>query len=115
MQIRELTLQELDTVYEMIELEYDLSYDEFEDLIYEMREYKMFGIFECGILITYAGVSIETNLLLKRHLKIHEFISVDIKNSDKYAQEMKSYLQDFAKISACEKIIIQDQKNIFYL
>jgi len=115
MQIRSLTLQELDTIYEMIELEYDLSYDEFEDLIYDMRDYKMIGIFECDILICYAGVTIETNLLLKRHLKIHELITVEIKNAQKYSQEMKIYLQDYAKISACSSIIIQDAKNIFYL
>lgn len=115
MQIRELTLQELDIVYEMIELHYNLSYDEFEDLIYDMKDYKMFGIFECDILITYAGATIETNLLLKRHLKIHELISVEIKNSEKYSNEMRLYLQDFAKLSACNSIIIQNPESIFYL
>ena len=115
MQIRELTLQELDIIYEMIELKYELSYDEFEDLIYDMKDYKMFGIFECDILLCYAGLTIETTLFLKRHLKIHELITVEIKNAQKYSDEMKLYLQDFAKISACQSIIIQDTKSIFYL
>jgi len=105
MQLRKITLKELDIVYEMIELKYDLNYDEFEDIIYEMKEYTMLGVFECDILIAYAGVSIETNLLLKRHLKIHEIIVVEINNAQKYEDELKLYLQDFAKLSACESIV----------
>ena len=105
MQLRKITLQELDIVYEMIELRYDLSYNEFEDIIYEMKEYTMLGVFECDILIAYAGVSIETNFLLKRYLKVHEIITVEIKNAKKYEDELKAYLQDFAKLSACESIV----------
>ena len=69
MQIRELDLKELDTIYEVLsQLRRELSYKEFEDLIYDMRhmEYKMIGVMDGERLITYAGVSIQTNLYHRR-------------------------------------------------
>jgi len=61
MQIRELDLKELLTAYEVVsQLRTSLSYKEFEDLIYDMRdmEYKMIGIMDGETLITYAGVAV---------------------------------------------------------
>ncbi|MDQ1337990.1 MAG: hypothetical protein QG617_957 [Campylobacterota bacterium] len=65
MQIRELDLKELLSAYDAVsQLRTTLTYDEFEDLIYEMRsmEYKMFGIMDGEKLIAYAGAAIQTNL-----------------------------------------------------
>ena len=108
MQIRELNLKELYTVYDVIKQLYkELSYKEFEDLIYDMRymDYKMIGVFEKDILITYAGVSIQTTLKNKRHLKVFDFVTDDKYDNKKYDEIMKSYLEDYAKVGMCENII----------
>jgi len=108
MQIRELDLKELYTVYEVVkQLRIGLSYKEFEDLIYDMRymEYKMIGILENDELITYAGVCIQTTLKNKRHLKVFDFITDEKYDFKKYDEIMKEYLYDYSKTGMCESII----------
>ena len=109
MQIRELNLKELYTVYDVLkQLRQDLSYKEFEDLIYDMRhmEYKMIGLFEGETLITYAGVAIQTNLYHKRHLFVFELVTDEKFRSQKYGEMMLEYLADFAKIGMCQNIVL---------
>ncbi|CAI6145622.1 MAG: hypothetical protein SPLUMA1_SPLUMAMAG1_00066 [uncultured Sulfurimonas sp.] len=56
-----MNLKELDGIYEVLsQLRVDLSFKEFDDLVYDMRDmgYKMIGLFERGKLITYAGVAV---------------------------------------------------------
>ena len=108
MQIRELNLKELDIVYELVsQLHTQLSYKEFEDLIYDMRdmEYKMIGLMDNEKLITYAGISIQTNLYHKRHLYIYELVTDEAYRLRKYANMMMEYLQDYAKMGMCENIV----------
>ncbi len=107
MQIREMSLKELDIVYEIIkELYINLSYDEFEDLVYEMKEinYKMLGILDNGALISYAGVSIQTTFLDKRHLKVFDFVTSKNFNKEKYTKLMKEFLADYAKMAMCKSV-----------
>jgi len=109
MQIREITLQELETVYEVVkQLRVDLSYKEFEDLIYDMRhmEYKMIGVFEGESLITYAGVAIQTNLYHKRHLFVFDLVTDEKYQSKGYGAMMMEYLHDYAKMGMCENIVL---------
>jgi len=108
MQTREITLKELDTVYELIKELYNwLEYDEFENLIYDMREinYKMLGVFEKCELISFAGVAILTTLKDKRHLRVFDFITKNKEQNKKYDKLMKEYVEDYAKIAMCLKII----------
>jgi len=107
MQIRELNLKELYTVYDVVVQHFsELSYKEFEDIIYDMRhmEYKMLGVMEGEELLCYAGVAIQTSLKHKRHLKVFEIV-LDKKSETKYLQEMKSYLEDYAKMGMCNGVI----------
>jgi len=109
MQIREMTLKELDTVYNLlVQLRDELSYEEFEDLIYEMRhmEYKMIGIFEKEKLISYAGVAVQTNLYHKRHLYIFDLVTDVAQRSQGYGKMMLEYLKDYAKMAACENMVL---------
>jgi GNAT superfamily N-acetyltransferase len=109
MQIRELDLRELLTAYGVVsQLRTTLTYDEFEDLIYEMRsrEYKMFGIMDGEKLITYAGVAIQTNLYHKRHLYIFDLVTDEKYRDKKYGAMMLEYLNDFAKMGMCENIVL---------
>lgn len=109
MQIRELDLKELLTAYEVIsQLRVDLSYKEFEDLIYDMRdmEYKMLGIMNGEELITYAGVAVQTNLYHKRHLYVFELVTDEKYRGKKYGEMMLDYLYDYAKIGMCENIVL---------
>ena len=109
MQIREISLKELDVAFEVVkELRTELTYDEFEDLIYEMQHqnYKMFGIFERGKLITYAGVSILVNLYHKRHLYLYDLVTLSSRRSGGYGKTMLEYLYDYAKIQNCENIVL---------
>lgn len=109
MQIRELNLKELFVAYNVIkQLRPELSYDAFEDLIYDMRhmEYKMFGIFEKEELITYAGVAVQTNLYYKRHLYIFDFVTDTRYRNQGYAKMMMAYLTDYAKTAMCENIVL---------
>lgn len=109
MQIREMSLKELYTIYDILkQLRCELSYDAFEDLIYEMRhmEYKMFGLFEKGELICYAGASVLTNLYHKRHLFIFDLVTDEKYRSQGYAKLMLEYLQDYAKTAACENLVL---------
>jgi ribosomal protein S18 acetylase RimI-like enzyme len=109
MQIREISLKELDIVYKVIkELRVELSYDEFEDLIYDMRhmEYTMMGVFEKGELICYAGVAVQTNLYHKRHLYIFDLVTAMNYRSRGYGKMMLEYLRDYAKTAACEYLVL---------
>ena len=109
MQIRELNLKELYTVYDVLsQLRVDLSYKEFEDLIYDMRhiEYKMFGIMQRDKLITYAGVSVVTNLYHKRHLYVYDLVTDEKYRCQGYAKKMFEYLNDYAKTCMCENIVL---------
>jgi hypothetical protein len=108
MQIRELDLKELETVYEVLsQLRPELSYKEFEDLIYDMRhmEYKMIGVMEGEELISYAGVAIQTTFANKRHLKVFDFITSNKFDANKYDLIMKEYLNDYAKMGMCESVV----------
>lgn len=107
MQTRELDLKELYSVYDVVKQHYtELTYKEFEDLIYDMRymEYKMLGVMEGDKLLCYAGVSIQTSLKHKRHLKVFEIV-LDKNSETKYLEEMKIYLQDYAKMGMCKEVI----------
>ena len=109
MQIRELDLKELDMAFEVVsQLRTSLSYKEFEDLIYDMRdmEYKMIGIMDNEILITYAGVCVQTNLYHKRHLFIFELVTDEKYRGQKYGKMMLEYLHDYAKMGMCENIVL---------
>lgn len=109
MQIRELTLKELVMVYEVVsQLRETLSYDEFEDLIYDMRgmEYKMFGIMEHEKLVTYAGAAIQTNLYDKRHLFVFDLVTHEKYRGRGYGAMMLEYLHDYAKMGMCKNIVL---------
>jgi len=108
MQIREISLQELDIAYELIKELRELSYDEFEDLVYDMRhrEYKMFGLFERNILLSYAGVVVQTNLYHKKHLYIDDLVTKTSSRSCGYGNEMLEYLEDYAKIFQCRHMVL---------
>jgi len=90
------------------QLRVDLSYKEFEDLIYDMRdmEYKMLGIMNGEELITYAGVTVQTNLYHKRHLYVFELVTDEKYRGKKYGKMMLDYLYDYAKIGMCENIVL---------
>lgn len=122
MQIRELDLKELFTVYEVVsQLRTELSYKEFEDLIYDMRdmEYKMIGIMDGEELITYAGVAVSTNLYHKRHLYVYDFVT-DVKHRNSgYGKMMLEYLLDYAKMGMCKNIVLssaleKEKAHLFY-
>jgi len=105
MQIRQLSLKELYDAYEMVQYLYDLTYDEFEDLVYEMKEnYTMIGIFEKEKIFAYAGLNIMTTLKEKRHIRVYEIYAKE----EKYLNELKSYIEDYAKISAAKKVIYEN-------
>lgn len=109
MQIRELDLKELDTVYDVVsQLRTELSYKDFEDLIYDMRhmDYKMIGIMQDNELITYAGVAIQTNLYHKRHLYVYDLVTDEKHRSIGYGEMMLDYLKDYAKMGMCENIVL---------
>ena len=122
MQIRELNLKELQTVYEVVsQLRDTLSYKEFEDLIYDMRDmqYKMIGIMDGEILITYAGVCVQTNLYHKRHLFVFELVTDEKYRGQKYGKMMLDYLLDYAKMGMCENIVLssgleKEEADSFY-
>lgn len=122
MQIRELTLRELMMVYEVVsQLRTSLSYDEFEDLVYEMRsmQYKMFGIMEKDKLVTYAGVAIQTNLYDKRHLFVFDLVTGEAYRGKGYGKMMLEYLHDYAKMGMCENIVLssgfaREEAHCFY-
>jgi len=109
MQIRELDLKELYTVYDvLVQLRPELTYKEFEDLIYDMRymEYKMIGIIDKEKLITYAGVAVQTNLYHKRHLFVFDLVTDESSRGKGYGKMMLEYLTDYAKMGMCENIVL---------
>ncbi len=109
MQTREINLTELETAYEVVkELRTELSYDEFEDLVYDMRhqEYKMYGLFNGDELITYAGVNVQVNLYWKRHLFVYDLVTKASHRGRGYGKEMLTYLHDIARMFQCEHIAL---------
>jgi len=122
MQIRELDLKELLSAYEVLsELRTDLSYDEFEDLIYDMRDmqYKMIGLVNNNELITYAGVAIQTNFYHKRHLYVFDLVTLHKYQTQGYGQKMLDYLEDYARIGMCVNIVLssgfsREKAHLFY-
>ena len=124
MQIREMNFKELETIYEVLsQLRVELSFKEFDDLIYDMRhiDYKMIGLFERGTLITYAGVAVQTNFYHKRHLYVYDLVTDREYTDKKYKDEMLEYLESYAKTAMCENILLsssfqrEDIKNIYDL
>lgn len=122
MQIREMNLKELDRVYEILsQLRERLSYDEFEDLIYDMRhmDYKMIGLLERGELICFAGVAVQTNFYHKRHLYIFDFVTDKEYRNKGYGELMLEYLVDYAKTAMCENLVLssgfqREKAHLFY-
>jgi len=109
MQIREMNFKELDVAYEVLsQLRDSLTFKEFDDLVYDMRhmEYKMIGLFERGVLVTFAGVAVQTNFYHKRHLYIFDLVTDKNQRSKGYAKEMILYLEDYAKSAMCENIVL---------
>ena len=109
MQIRELTLKELYSVYDVLsQLRINLSYDEFENLVYDMRhiDYKMIGIMEKDVLVTFAGVAVGTNFYHKRHLFIYDFVTDEKYRAKGYGKMMLDYLKDYAKMAMCENLVL---------
>jgi len=100
MQIREISLKELYGAYELVKKIRDITYDEFEDLVYEMKDsYIMIGVFDKNNLLAYAGVSIVTSLKDKRHIRVYDLTFLD----EKSLKELKNYLEDYAKISMAKR------------
>ncbi|MFT7003880.1 MAG: GNAT superfamily N-acetyltransferase [Sulfurimonas sp.] len=122
MQIREIDLKELYMAYDVLkQLRLELTYKEFEDLIYDMRhmDYKMFGIMDKGKLITYAGVAVQTNLYYKRHLYVFDLVTDKPYRSKGYGKMMLDYLDDFARTCMCENVVLssgfkKERAHIFY-
>jgi len=122
MQIREMSLKELYEAYEVLkQLRIELSYTEFEDLIYEMRhiEYKMFGLFHRGELYTFAGAAVLTNLSYKRHLFVFDFVTDEKQRFMGYGKLMLDFLEDYAKTAMCQKVVLssgfeQEDAHAFY-
>jgi len=123
MQIRELNLKELYPIYDVVsQLRTELSYKEFEDLVYDMRhmDYKMIGIMQDDELITYAGVAIQTNLYHKRHLYVFDLVTDEKYRMQGYGRIMLDYLADFAKMGMCEKLVLssglkKERAHKFYI
>ena len=111
MQIRELALTELLDAYEVVKTLYtDLSYKNFEDLVYEMQKenYKMIGLFDKGALLAFIGLKIQTDLKYKKHLHLYEFIAK--RTASKSLDEIYSYLEHYRTTNLCESI--QNKDNI---
>jgi len=109
MQIRELNLKELYPIYDILkQLRETLSYDEFENLVYDMRhmDYKMIGIMQEDRLITFAGVAVQTNFYHKRHLYVFDLVTDEKERAKGYGKMMLEYLVDYAKMAMCEKIVL---------
>ncbi len=104
MQIRKLSLKELYEAYELVKRVRDISYEEFEDLVYEMKErYTMIGLFEKEKLLAFAGVDVVTTLKDRRHLRVYELSALD----ERSKHELKEYLEDYARLSAAEKVLYE--------
>ncbi len=115
MQIREITLRELFNVYELLKPLYnDLKYDQFEDLIYDMRElpYVMLGVFEGEDLLAYAGVSIRTDLVFFRHLEVFECSVASVEHKTHFAQALIEYIIDYAKMGACRSVVLRYERYV---
>jgi len=104
-----MNLKELYTAYDLVkQLRVGLDYDEFEDLIYDMRDinYKMIGLMQKDKLISYAGIGVSTNLYHKRHLFVYELVTDEQHRGKGYGRSMMEYLVDYAKIAMCENIVL---------
>lgn len=109
MQIREMDYKELYEIYELIkQLHQELSYESFEDLMYDMRhvDYKMFGLFERGELLCFAGGTLQTTLLHKRHLCVYDFVTDEKWRFLGYGKAMLLFLEDYAKTAMCENLLL---------
>ena len=111
MQIYELKLTELPNAYDVLkELYISLEYEQFEDYVYAMsREgYKIFALYERGELITYAGIRVDINLYFRRHLHIFELITKPTYDAEHFNAQMLIYLNDYAKMFACERLVLSE-------
>ncbi len=109
MQIREMNLKELEVIYEVLkQLRVELSFKEFDDLVYDMRhmEYKMIGLFQRGELITFAGVAVQTNFYHKRHLYIYDLVTDEKFRGEGHGVNMLEYLESYAKTAMCESLVL---------
>jgi len=109
MQIREMNLKELEIIYELLsQLRTSLTYNEFDDLVYDMRhmDYKMIGLFQRGELITFAGVAVQTSFYHKRHLYVFDLVTDSNYRGQKYGTQMLEYLETYASTAMCENMVL---------
>jgi len=107
MVVREISLKELDDAFKMVQHLYkELSYDEFEDLIYEMKEsYVMIGAFEKEKIMGYMGVSVLTTLKNKRHIRVYDFYA-----TSSYAErELLLYLKSYKQSAMAKEVIFEEE------
>lgn len=107
MQIRELSLSELDEGFELLRiLRFETSFEQFKTFISSQypQSYRPLGAYERGDLRIYAGVSIRENLELGRHLMVDDFIARE--GFEHLSREMIDFLGDYAKMHGCKSIFI---------
>lgn len=105
-------LKELDSAYMLVKKLYtDMSYEAFEDAVYEMEKenYTMIGAFVRGDIVGYAGVKIATSLKHGRHLLVYEFTT--LQDSKGVYEELLGYLRDFAKMGMCQALLYAQEQN----
>ncbi|NOQ31191.1 MAG: hypothetical protein GQ570_08725 [Helicobacteraceae bacterium] len=113
MQIREIALNELQDVYDLVKSHYTYSLDEFENIIYDMRHqnYKMYGIFEKNRVVSFAGISVLSSLEFQQHLHIYELITDSEYILRGYDRELILYLNNHAKVLQCKHVILGSSKT----
>jgi hypothetical protein len=115
MQIREITLSELDLAYEIFKYSNkNITYKEYEDIIYQAvkENYKIILAIINNKPLAYAAIRIQTNIEYKKHIIIDEIIIKNDENKIDNYNELVFYLKDYAKMNQCHEIIVNKIYNI---
>ena len=111
MEIRELsTTKEISESFEVMrELRTHLDKEEFLSLYEIMKKegYRIFGLFDNGILYSVAGVIILTNFYNFRHLYVYDLVTRETGRSKGYGKKMMEYLEKFAADNQCVTVALE--------
>jgi GNAT superfamily N-acetyltransferase len=93
----------------MKQLRSHLDEETFIKLINVMKQqgYELFALIENDDIQSVAGVAIQTNLYLDKHLFIYELVTNEANRSKGYGEQMINFLIHYAKENGCKHIALE--------
>ncbi|MFC5277677.1 GNAT family N-acetyltransferase [Halorubrum rubrum] len=109
--VRELTTgPEFEAAYPILrELRDHLDRAEMEVTHERMREegYLLFGRYDGSELVAVAGITVDTNFYLGKHVFVHDLVTTESRRSEGHGSALLSFLHEWASDRDCETVELE--------